>query len=126
MFFKVLGIAFLAVVCFGILKSVKPELSTFVPIVTGAIVILLLSDDVLTSVEAFRSIAEKTGLTQPLFSSLIKIVGIGYLTEYGVEICEDAGCSSIGKKVEFAGKITIFVSALPIVTNIIDLIGTLF
>ena len=35
-------------------------------------------------------------------------------------VCEDLECVSIGKKVSFAGKIAIFLLALPIIENLIN------
>ena len=65
---------------------------------------------------------DKTGVDNALFALLIKIIGVGYLTEYSVSLCNDFDCASIGKKLAFAGKIVIFLMALPVVKTLIDLV----
>lgn len=43
-----------------------------------------------------------------MFSLVLKIIGIGYLTEYSSSLATDAGCASIAQKLQFGGKIVIF------------------
>lgn len=125
MFYKALGVAFVAVVSFGIIRQVKPDFAVWIPIVAGVIILILFSDSIIGSVESFRTLSEKSGMKSEVYSSILKIVGIGYLTEYAASLCDDAGCSAMGKKVEFAGKITILLSAMPILTGLIDAVGSL-
>ena len=125
MFYKALGIAFVTVVAYGVVRYVKPDLALFLPIVGGVCILVLLSDGIASAISAFRDLSEKTGMDEGVYSSIVRIVGIGFLTEYAADICDDAGCVSVGKKVEFAGKITILLSALPIITGVLDVIGNL-
>ena len=54
--------------------------------------------------------------------NVLKIVGVGYLTEFGANICVDSGNSSIADKVMLGGKIIILCFALPIVSNMLEVI----
>ena len=63
-----------------------------------------------------------TGLNSQLYTLLLKIIGIGYLIEFTASICSDTGNSSLGDKVLLGGKIVILVMALPIITNILEII----
>ena len=95
-------------------------------VIAAGIVILIITLSALSEViVAFEEIVDKTGLNRALFSSLLKIIGIGYLTEYSVSLCNDLDCASIGKKISLAGKITIFLTAMPIVTSLIKAISAL-
>lgn len=125
MFLKALGVAFVAAVAFGVVRTVKPDLAVFLPVAAGAIILIMLSDGIVSTVQAFSTLSEKSGLDGSVYASILKIVGIGYLTEYAASLCDDAGCGSVGKKVEFAGKITIILSALPIFTSVLDVLTDL-
>ncbi len=70
----------------------------------------------------FDYIMEITHLDSKLFALLIKIVGIGYLTEFSAGMCEDAGSSSMASKIMLAGKLVIFVMAIPIITTLLEII----
>lgn len=122
-FLKIIGLVFVAVVSYNVIKNAKPEFGLFIIVVAGAAVVIMLSDGIISSIAAFNTLAEKSGLDSGVFSSIIKIIGVGYITEYSSSVCEDGGCSSLGQKIQFAGKLTIFVMALPIITGIIDIIG---
>ena len=57
-----------------------------------------------------------------MFSTLLKIVGVGYLIEFSASVCIDSGNSSIADKVVLAGKILIFSMSLPIINNLFNLV----
>ncbi len=122
---KIVGIAFVGVVLYQILRNTKSDFAIFVSISVGVVILVLLSDKISQVVNVFNDLSVKAGLSSEIFSSVIKIIGIGYLTEYSVNLCDDAGCSGIGKKIELCGKITILIMALPIINGIITIIGEL-
>ena len=59
------------------------------------------------------------------FPIILKVLGIAYITEFAVAICNDAGEKSIGSKIELAGKIAIFFAAIPIFVSLLDLLNGL-
>ena len=121
--YKIIGVAFVAAVTSVLLKSTKPELS-FAVAITGSIVTLIFIGDLLqTSVNGLMEIAGKTGLNNGLVRILLKIVGVGYLTEFGAGILTDFGNNALAEKVALAGKLTILVLAMPILKSMFDLIG---
>lgn len=122
---KIIGIGFVGIVCFKLVKTVKPDLSLLIIVAVGVVILIGLSDKISQILDFFNLLSEKSGLGKTIFSSLIKIIGIGYITEYAVELCNDCECSSIGKKIELSGKITIFIMSIPIINGIFDTIGEL-
>ena len=122
---KIIGIAFIGVICYKLIKDVKGEFAPVILVAIGASILIALSDKITEAITVFGGLSEKAGLSNTIFSSLLKIIGIGYVTEYSASICEDCNCSSIGKKIEFAGKLTIFVMSLPIINGIMETIGAL-
>lgn len=119
---KIIGIGLITSVAILVVKQVKPEVAILVTI-TGSIIILFMLVEMLASVtQIFELIVNKTGLDKELFTSILKIIGIGYITEFGANICTDSGNSSIADKILLAGKIAILVLALPILTALIDII----
>ena len=122
---KIVGIGL--VTCFAILliKPVKPDFAILLGIV-GGVVILMLVMNYLTSVfSAINKIITKTGLSKNLFSLVLKVVGIGYLTEFAASICYDCGNSGLADKMLFSGKIVLLVMAMPIVLQILEIVTEL-
>ena len=119
---KIIGAAFLTAICSAILKSTKPELS-FVVVITGIIIILLfILDMVKGSFAILSEIAAMTGLENGVIKILLKIVGVGYLTEFSAGVLNDFNAGSVADKVSLAGKITVMVMALPIISGLLTLI----
>ena len=119
---KIFAIAIMSIIAIVIIRPIKPEIAIILGVCSTILIIFLVADDLFEVVYSFYSIAEKTNVDKSLFSRVIKIIGIGYLSEFGNTICEDSGCKSIGDKIIFAGKITIMILALPIIENLIEII----
>jgi stage III sporulation protein AD len=120
---KIIGVALITVFTSALLKSSKPELS-FAVTVTGIIVISLFIIDALEgTLTSFSSLAQITGAPNGLLKLLIKIVGVGYITEFGAGIITDFGSPSVADKVVLAGKLTIIILSIPILESLLKLIG---
>lgn len=120
--FKIIGIGFITSICAVLLKGTKPELA-FAVTVTGVIVILTFIIEILqSSLSVFASIAQMTGVQNGLLKVLLKIIGVGYLTEFGAGILNDFGSNAIADKIVLGGKITIMLLSLPVLENLLTLI----
>ena len=120
--FKVIGVAFITAISTILLRGTKPELS-FAVTVTGVIVILLfIVDSLQSTVTIFKTIAEITGVENGLIKVLLKIVGVGYLTEFGAGILNDFGSGAVADKVVLAGKITIVVLSFPVLESLLQMV----
>lgn len=118
---KIIGAAFLTVACASILKSNKPELA-FAVTVTGVVVILLFIVDMMKgTLGILTEIANMTGIENGIVRILLKIVGVGYLTEFSVGVLNDFSANSVADKVALAGKLTIVVMSLPIISGLLQL-----
>lgn len=123
--FRIVGVGIIGAIIAGFLKTAKSEFSVFAVMATGIIILIMLINGMSEVVGAFYNIVQKSGIPDGLFSGILKIVGVGYLTEYSAGICDDYGTPSIGKKLQLAGKIVIFLMALPILTGLLDVVGRL-
>lgn len=122
---KVIGIAILGMVCAGLLKEIKPSLASFAGVITGVVILFTLTPELNQLILEFKKIAEIAKVDSTLLVTIIKIIGIGYLTEFTASITEDYGVGSIGKKVLLAGKILIMLLAIPIISNVVLSIGSI-
>ena len=120
---KIIGVAFVTAIAVILLKQTKPELS-FIVTVTGIIVIfMLIADSLQNTLTIFQKIATITGVENGLIKTLLKIVGVGYLTEFGAGILNDFGSHSIADKVILGGKITIVLLAIPILEGLLTMVS---
>lgn len=124
-FLKIASIAIVALVTIILLKDIKAEYALIVTVVAGILLMTLFLEPMGQVIGVFSDLTAKAKLSPSIFNLLIKIIGIGYLTDYTSCLCDDFDAKSLGKKVELGGKLIILVMAMPIVQNIITLIGSL-
>lgn len=123
--FKIVGVGILGVITAGFVKSAKSEFSVFVVMVTGLVILIMIAKGMAEVLEKFSLIVEKTGIPTALYKAMLKIVGVGYLTEFSAGICEDYGAGSVGKKLQLSGKIAIFLLAVPVVEAFVNVVDKL-
>jgi stage III sporulation protein AD len=119
--FQIVAIGIIAVVIILVLKSQKQEIAILVSIITGIVIFLLVAGKLSAILELFNTYINRVNIDSIYFSTLIKIIGIAYVAEFGAEICKDAGENSVASKIELAGKVIIAALSVPILTSLLEL-----
>ena len=109
---KIIGIGLITVVTCMLVKPMKPEISIIIGLCGGILILSQTINYIVEIIESFTNIVQKTGLDTSLLKTVLKIIGIGYLTEFSANLCADSGNSSIADKILFSGKVIIFKEAL--------------
>ena len=120
--FQIVAIAIVATVLSVLIKSQKPEIGIYISLVTGVVVFIFVVSKLQSVIEILNQLANKINIDDIYLSTILKIVGIAYIAEFGAQVCKDAGEGVIASKIEFAGKILIMVMAVPILVSLMDLI----
>ena len=120
--FKIIAVGIITVIVTVVLKQVKPELAIFVTIAGGLVIVFMLVNNLTNVFDSIKLLMNKTGVNSSLFKCVLKVIGIGYITEFGSNICLDSGNVSIADKIMFAGKITILILCMPVINNLIEVI----
>ena len=120
--FKIIAIGLITCLATMIIRPVRSDFAVIIAIVGGLIILFMVIEYLSNVFEIFRDIIGITGLNSNLYTLLLKIIGVGYLIEFTAGICSDTGHSSLGDKVLLGGKIIILVMALPIITNILQIV----
>ena len=119
---KIIGLAFVVIVTVTVVKQTKPEFAVLVGVAGSILIFFYIIDLLEQAFGIFSYILENTGLNSELFVILLKIIGIGYLTEFSANICADSGNNAVASKILLAGKLVIFVLAIPVIKSLIDII----
>jgi stage III sporulation protein AD len=119
---KIIGIGLITSLSAIIVKQIKPEVAILITISGSIIIILMLMESLVSMINVFDMLIKKTNIDRQLFASVLKIIGVGYLTEFSANICQDTGNSSIADKIMLSGKVIILILALPIITALVDII----
>ena len=122
---KIVVIALTGVILAALLKSVNKEISIYIILATVIILFLTIIDRLAEIFLFLEDIYDNVTYGRTFFPVILKVLAVAYITDFTAQLCKDAGESSIGSKVELAGKIIIFYLAMPILTAILELIGSL-
>jgi len=119
---QIVGIGIIAAVLAVLLKQQKPELAIHISIAAGVIIFLLMLGKLISVIQILQEMSQKVQMDFAYLSTVLKIIGIAYIAEFGSQVCKDAGEGAIASKIEFGGKIIIMVMAVPIIIALLDLI----
>ena len=122
---RIAAIGVAAAVMAALLKKERAEFATIISMGAGAVILAMTVSYLGGILKEIRNLAQTAGLSSSMLKILLKILVIGYVTQFASELCKDAGVAALGMKVELAGKLMILVSAIPVFTSLADLILSL-
>lgn len=122
---KISGAALCAVILISLIKVYKPEFTVQIVIASSILLILFIVDDLKAGFAGLEYIYGELSHGKAYFPVIMKALGIAYITEFTSEICIDAGEKAIAGKVELAGKVAIFLTALPVFTSLLELLNSI-
>lgn len=119
---QIVGLGFIVTLLILILRNQRPEIAVQLSITMAAIIFLLVLAKIDVVLNLFRDLAEKASINQLYLNTILKIIGIAYITEFGAQVCRDAGEGAVAGKIEFAGKVLVMVMAIPIIALVLETI----
>jgi len=117
---KIVGVGLLAGMLINVLRQQKPELAMQLSIAAGVMLFLLMLSKVMRVVEVMQSLSARAQIEQAHMGTVLKIIGIAYIADFGAQVLQDAGEKTVASKVEMAGKVIIMLLAVPIILAILD------
>ncbi|QGX65494.1 stage III sporulation protein AD [Bacillus sp. ms-22] len=119
---QIVGLGLIATFLALIVKEQKPPFAFMLVVFTGCVIFLYLIDQIYAIISMIEKIAASAGVNMKYVETILKIIGIAYIAEFGAQLTKDAGQGAIASKIELGGKILILVMAVPILTVIIETI----
>lgn len=117
---KFVLIALIGSVTTILMRTVRQEYAVLIGI-AAAVLLLLGALLRLTGIaETLRRICTEYSVSPAVIGSVLKILGIAYLTEFGVNVSEDAGQKAIAGGLALGGRILILSCALPSVVTLLE------
>ena len=116
------GLGIGAAVLYAVLREAKPDMAALLSQAAGAVLMLGVLGGVQEVLEAMRSLSSRVGLEGTYVSTLLRVIGIAYLAQFGAQACRDAGAGGIADKVELCGKVAVLSIAAPVVVSLMDVV----
>ncbi len=123
--FGILCTAVISVCFILILKQTRKEFAYALSVLVCVGIFIWLLSGLSDVLDYFMKLISMSSISAVYVKVLIKVLGVGYLTQFAVQMCKDAGESAIAAKVELAGKVAVMVISLPIFEYVLDLFSQL-
>lgn len=122
---QIVGIGLIATFLALVVREQKPIFAFLITLFAGVMIFLFVVDELVKIIHLLEGIAKDANVHIMYLQTILKIIGIAYIAEFGAQIAKDAGQASMASKIELAGKILILVLAIPIIKAVIEMILSL-
>lgn len=117
---QIVGLGLIATILALVIKEQKPMFAFLLAVASGVIIFYFLIDKIAEVIQILERLAVQADLHLVFLETILKIIGIAYIAEFGAQMTRDAGQGAIASKIEMAGKVLILVMAVPIIQIIIE------
>lgn len=119
---QIVGLALVAACCCLMIRGQAGVLALLLSLV-ACVVVYGVALSVFTPVmELIRSIQSLTGLEQAVTAPMLKVVGIGFVSQVVASVCTDAGEKALGQAVELGCTMMALYISVPLLSAVVDLL----
>lgn len=118
--FQIVAFGLIATVLAVVIRGQRPEMAVALSVAAGIVIFLMVLGRIGSIMEIIRELSDRAGVSAIYLGTILKIVGIAYIAEFGAQICRDTGEGALAAKVEFAAKVLIMVLAVPILMAVMQ------
>ncbi|MUK87161.1 stage III sporulation protein AD [Ornithinibacillus sp. L9] len=119
---QIVTLGIIASILYIVLKDLKGPFAFLIILVTGIVIFLVVIKQLGAIIQLIETLGQRATINGMYINTILKIIGIAYITELGANITKDAGLGAVAAKIELAGKVFILLLAIPIITAVIEAI----
>lgn len=123
--FKIAALCLAAVFIIVMFTQYKKEYAAIVSVAVGGLILILCFKAIMEPLYTLLSYIEKAGIDRKYFTTALKAVVLGLITQFVSDTCRDFNSAAIAAKAELAGKICIFIICTPLLEELFTLITKL-
>lgn len=120
---QIVGLGIVAAVFLVLLRQTRPELALLLSLAAGALIFLAVLGRITSILDILEELAFRANISGAYLATVLKIIGVAYIAEFGAQVLRDSNENAVASKVEMAGKVIIMILAIPIVVAIVETIS---
>lgn len=105
------------------LKQTKPEYSVFLSMAVCICIFLYLLGRLQTVLGYLQQLQTQVNIDGVWLDTILKMLGITYITQFASDICKDAGYSAISSQIELFARVSILFLSFPVLLALVEMIG---
>lgn len=111
---QIVAIGLIATVLIVVVRSQRPELAVLLSVAAGVIIFLLVLGKISSIMDVIKELASSAGINMVYMGTILKIIGIAYIAEFGAQICRDAGEGPSPPKLNWLPKFSLWCWQYPL------------
>ena len=119
--YSVVLICLAAALACMLLRPLRPELAMGVALAGAVAVLVTLRGDLLSVMKLLQTLAGQTALDRAQSELLLRACGVALVSQFGADLCRDAGESALAGRAEFAARLALLGMAAPFVQSLLRL-----
>lgn len=119
---KIVAISIITVFLSSIVKQKNSEFATIINVCGGVLIFMSVYEMFEEIMNFFIASSDELLIDSSIIRLAIKIIGVGYITEFTADIAEDFGNKNVSSKVVFGGKVIVCGMTLPIIKKLFSLL----
>ena len=117
---QILAVVIIASLLVILVRERNESIGFLLIIIIGVFIFLYILSHISQLFDVFNQIISRFNVSIPHLDTILKVIGIAYITEFASHLLKDADLEAIAVKVEMVGKIFILVLALPIFIAVLE------
>ncbi|AEF17211.1 MULTISPECIES: stage III sporulation protein AD [Thermoanaerobacterium] len=119
---QIVAIGIICVIILSLFRENFEDVAIIISLSASILIFFIIVPKISNIITVLNTIADKSGINSIYVKTILKIIGVAYIAELGVQISNDADEKNIATKIELAGKIIIIFLSLPIIIALVDTI----
>lgn len=120
---KIVVLAVCGVLLALMLKQTKPEYSIFLSMTVCILIFLYLLSRLQAVMGYLQQLEAMVNIDSTYMDTILKMLGITYITQFASDICKDAGYSAVASQIELFARVSILFLSFPVLTALVETIG---
>ena len=105
------------------LKQTKPEYSLFLSMSVCVCIFLYILSRLQTVFGYLQQLQALVNIDCVYLDTILKMLGITYITQFASDLCKDAGYSAVSGQIELFARISILFLSFPVLMALVEMIG---
>ena len=105
------------------LKQTKPEYSLFLSMSVCVCIFLYILSRLQTVFGYLQQLQALVNIDGVYLDTILKMLGITYITQFASDLCKDAGYSAVSGQIELFARISILFLSFPVLMALVEMIG---
>lgn len=119
---SVCALSVAAVIIALTLKPKNAEIAVMLGLCVSVVIMFALFSNIAQITDKISEITAASGISTGYIAILLKVIGICLVTEFTANVCRDSGSTSLAGTVTLTGKILVTIAALPLYSDILNVV----